>query len=118
MHISVMTQMAAICLGAAALVGRAALAQALALTHVHVLADQRFLADEPLLSEILCVGATLRSRTCHFKDLFFNIDTGRFHVYTDTGTAASMGWVDGKKVDTATDAAGDPYLQLGLCVPT
>lgn len=108
-----MTRLAAICLGAVALAGPA-LAQTP--THRHLLADQRFIEDEPLFSEIFCAGTKLANRTCHFKDLFFDIDTGRFRLYTDADTAASMGWLDGKKVSTATDAAGEPFLKLGVCV--
>lgn len=76
-----------------------------------LLRDERLVLEEPPFSEVLCVGGDVDTRSCHFKDLFYNLDTGRFRLYTDESTAASLGWVNGEQ-----QTADHSFLQLGVYV--
>lgn len=97
-------------LGLWAALGAPALALARAAASRNLLLDEVINLDDPLLSEVSCIGKEAHTRTCHFKDLVYNIDTGRFQVYTDESTAASLSWVQHQH------AAGEPFLQLGVYV--
>lgn len=75
-----------------------------------LLSVQRAVLGDTRLSEVQCLGKVVHTRTCHFKDLYYDMDTNRFRVYTSDSTAASLLWEANQR------HPGGPFLQLGMCV--
>lgn len=74
--------------------------------------DPRIVLEEQPASETHCLGFDSRSRTCRFRDLFYDAASGRFRVYTHASVAAALQPL----LDLADSS--EPFLQVGMCVPS
>lgn len=76
-------------------------------------------------SGVICHRRVVGQRTCYFNDVYYNLDTKRFVMYTDARTAGAFETeiriehtATAKRLDsTEEDQPELPFLQLGMCAP-